>query len=125
VWLRRMSADSEGSAYTFGSSSCSCSAGTGDGDACGCHDLVGGIVEEFVRPSSVISSPEGNLRSLGSGDGGACLRLSPPWGHRLGLDFAWGLVKEGFWPRLLVKDAADSLAMMMLRVEFGSRLGLG
>jgi hypothetical protein len=123
--LRRMSADSEGSAYSSGSSSHSCLPRTGDGDACACHDLVGGIVEEFVRPSSAVSTPEGNLRSSGSGDGGACLRLSPPWGHCLGVDFAWGPVKEGFWPRFLVRDAADSLATMMLRVEFGSRLGLG
>jgi hypothetical protein len=79
-------------------SSCSCSAGSDDGDACGCHDLVGGIIEEFVCPSSAISTPEGNLGSSGSGDGGACLRLSPPWGHRLGVDFAWGSVMEGLWP---------------------------
>jgi hypothetical protein len=52
-------------------------------DACGCHGLVGGIVEESVRPSSVVFSLEGKLRSSRSGDGGACLRLSHLWGHRL------------------------------------------
>jgi hypothetical protein len=35
-------------------------------------------------------------------------------GHRHGVDFAWGSVVEGLWPRLLARDAADSLAMMML-----------
>jgi hypothetical protein len=108
-----------------GRNSRSCSVGTGDGDVCGCHDLVGGIVEESVRPSSAVSTPEGNLKSSGSYDGGACLRLSPPRGHRLGVDFAWGPGMEGVWPRLLARDAANSLATMMLRVEFGSRLGLG
>jgi hypothetical protein len=33
-------------------------------------------------------------------------------------------VKEGLWPRLLARGAAGSLATMMRRVEFGSRLGL-
>jgi hypothetical protein len=108
-----------------GRNSRSCSVGTGDGDVCGCHDLVGGIVEESVRPSSAVSTPEGNLKSSGSDDGCACLRLSPPWGHHLGVDFAWGPGMEGVWPRLLARDAANSLATMMLRVEFGSRLGLG
>jgi hypothetical protein len=97
-----------------GRSSRSCSAGNGDGDARGCHDLVGGIVEEFVCLSSAVSALEGNLRSSGSGDGGACLRLSSPWVHRLRVDFAWGPVKEGLWPRLLARDAVDSLATMML-----------
>jgi hypothetical protein len=32
---------------------------------------------------------------------------------------------EGLWLRLLARDVADSLATMMLRVEFGSLLGLG
>jgi hypothetical protein len=46
-------------------------------------------------------------------------------GHHLGVDFAWGPVKKGLWLRLLAKGATGSLAMMMRRVEFGSRLGLG
>jgi hypothetical protein len=71
--------------HDFGRNSRSCSAGTGDGDVYGCHYLVGGIVEEFVCSSSAVSTPEGNLRSSGSGDG-ASLRLSPPWGHHLGVD---------------------------------------
>jgi hypothetical protein len=58
-----------------------------------------------VRPSFAVSTSEGNLRSSGSGDGGACLRTFPPWGHRLGVDFAWRPVEEGLWPRLLARDA--------------------
>jgi hypothetical protein len=75
--------------------------------------------------SAAVTTPEGNLRSSGSGNEGACLRLSPPWGHFLGVDFAWGPVKEGLWPRLLARGAVGSLATMMQLVEFGSRLGLG
>jgi hypothetical protein len=65
------------------------------------------------------------LDPLDRGDEVAFLRLSPPWGHRLGVDFAWGPRMEGVWPRLLARDAADCLATMMLQVEFGSRLELG
>jgi hypothetical protein len=36
-------------ARSSGRSSHSCLAGTDDGDACGCHDLVGGIIEESMR----------------------------------------------------------------------------
>jgi hypothetical protein len=52
--------------------------GADDGDACGCHDLVGDIIEEYVCPSFTVSTLEGNLRSLGSGDEGVVLRISPP-----------------------------------------------
>jgi hypothetical protein len=50
-------------------------AGTGDGDACGCHYLVGASPWSFAIYLPRFA-PEENLRSLGSGDGGAlCIFL--------------------------------------------------
>jgi hypothetical protein len=64
-------------ARSSGRSSRSCSTGTDDGDACGCHDLVGGIIEEIVLRRFRGYALEGNLRSSGSGDGGVvCVFLS-------------------------------------------------